>query len=54
VGIPGACSQFWMVIDRKRHKLDEIHIRVELTERDFTGELKDLGEVKCSVVWGIS
>jgi hypothetical protein len=42
-------DHFRIGIDRKRHELDEVHIKVELTERVFIGELKDLGEVKCSV-----
>ena len=49
MGILGVGDQFRIVIDRKRHELDEIHIIVDLMERGFTGELKDLGEVKCSV-----
>ena len=35
VGIPRVGDQFQVVIDRKRHKLDEIHIWAELTERGF-------------------
>ena len=42
-------DQFQVVIDRKRHKLDEMHIKVELTDRAFTGELKDLENLRCSV-----
>jgi len=42
-------DQFQVVIDRKRHKLDEIHIKVELIESGFTGELKDLEDLKCNV-----
>ena len=49
MGIPGVDDRFQVVIDCRRHKLDEIHIRVELVERGFTGELKDLGGVRCSV-----
>ena len=33
VGIHRVGDQFRMVIDRRRHKLDEIHIMVELVER---------------------
>ena len=43
MGILRVGDQFQIVIDRKRHKLDEIHIKVELVEGGFTGELKDLG-----------
>lgn len=39
VGIPVAGDHFLIVIDRKRHKVDEVHIKVELMERGFTGEL---------------
>ena len=49
MGILRVGDHFRIVIDRKRHELDEVHIKVELTERVFIGELKDLGEVKCSV-----
>ena len=35
VGILRVGDQFRIVIDRKRHKLDEIHIRVKLVERGF-------------------
>ncbi|MBC2699084.1 MAG: phenylacetate--CoA ligase [ANME-2 cluster archaeon] len=49
VGIPEVGNQFQVLIDRKRHKLDEIHIKVELMERGFTGELKDLEDLKCSM-----
>ncbi|MCD4810392.1 MAG: phenylacetate--CoA ligase [Methanosarcinales archaeon] len=49
VGIPEVGDQFQVLIDRKRHKLDEIHIKVELMERGFTGELKDLEDLKCCV-----
>ena len=41
VGIFGVGDQFQVVINRKRHELDEVHIRVELVERGFTGELKE-------------
>lgn len=49
VEVPEVGDQFQVVIDRKRHKLDEINIRVELTDKAFTGELKDLENLKCSV-----
>jgi phenylacetate-coenzyme A ligase PaaK-like adenylate-forming protein len=35
VGIHGIGDRFRVVIDRKRHKLDEIQIMVELVERGF-------------------
>ncbi|MDF1557479.1 MAG: phenylacetate--CoA ligase [ANME-2 cluster archaeon] len=49
MAIPEVGDQFQVVIDRKRHKLDEMHIKVELTERAFTGELKDLEDLRCNV-----
>ncbi|MCL7413720.1 MAG: phenylacetate--CoA ligase [ANME-2 cluster archaeon] len=49
MNIPEVGDQFQVVIDRKRHKLDEMHIRVELTDRGFTGELKDLENLRCNV-----
>ena len=48
VGILRVGDQLRIVIDRKRYELDEVHIRVELMGRGFTGELKDRG-VKCGV-----
>ena len=39
VGILRVGNQFRIVIDRKRYKLDEVQIKVELLERGFTGEL---------------
>ncbi|MCL7415587.1 MAG: phenylacetate--CoA ligase [ANME-2 cluster archaeon] len=49
MAIPEVGDQFQVVIDRKRHKLDEMHIKVELTDRAFTGELKDLEDLRCNV-----
>ncbi|MCD4845786.1 MAG: phenylacetate--CoA ligase [Methanosarcinales archaeon] len=42
-------DQFQVVIDRKQNKLDEMHIKVELTGQTFTGELKDLKNLKFTV-----
>lgn len=42
-------DQFQVVIDRKRNKLDEMHIKVELSEQTFTGELKDLKNLTFAV-----
>jgi phenylacetate-CoA ligase len=42
-------DQFQVVIDRKKNKLDEMHIKVELTEQTFTGELQDLKNLKFAV-----
>ena len=42
-------DQFQVVIDRKQNKLDEMHIKVELTGQTFTGELQDLKNLKFAV-----
>ena len=42
-------DQFQVVIDRKRNKLDEMHIKVELSEQTFTGELQDLKNLTLAV-----
>lgn len=39
VGILRFGDQGRIVIDRKRHELDEVHIKVELMERGFTAKL---------------
>ena len=49
VGSPGVGDRFRIVIDCKRYELDEVHMRVELMEGGFTGELKETWGVKCSV-----
>jgi len=40
----GDCFQ--VIVDRKRHGLDELYIKVELKDDSFTGELQDLAKVK--------
>jgi len=42
-------DQFQVVIDRKRNKLDEMHIKVELSKQTFTGELQDLKNLTLAV-----
>jgi len=42
-------DQFQVIIDRQRHKLDDMHIKVELIDKAFTGELKDLESLKRNV-----
>jgi len=39
-------GQYQVVVDRKRHHLDEIVVRVELNEHSFTGEIVDLQRLK--------
>ena len=35
-----------MIVDRKKHGLDEISIQVELKDEAFTGELSDLARIQ--------
>jgi phenylacetate-CoA ligase len=44
MGIPEVGDHFQIVLTRKHH-LDEMEVRVEMTERGFTGELSDLGRI---------
>lgn len=46
VQIPQITDQFQVILDRGRHHLDEIMVRVELEDDAFTGELKDLAAVR--------
>ncbi|RQD82386.1 phenylacetate--CoA ligase family protein [Methanosalsum natronophilum] len=46
VQIQEITDQFQVIIDRGRHHLDEILVRVELDDDAFTGELKDLAAVR--------
>jgi phenylacetate-CoA ligase len=46
VGIPEIGNYFQVVVDRKKHGLDEISIQVELKDEAFTGELSDLARVR--------
>lgn len=46
VGIDEITDQFQILLDRNHRKLDEITVRVELSENAFTGELKDLDAVR--------
>ncbi len=45
MSIPEAGEYFQVIIERKKH-LDEITVKVELSEKGFTGELKDLERVQ--------
>jgi len=49
MGIPEIGDYFQVVVDRKRHGLDELAIRVELKDEAFTGELADLARVQKTV-----
>jgi phenylacetate-CoA ligase len=46
VGINEITDQFQILLKRNAHKMDEITVRVELSDNAFTGELKDLAAVK--------
>ena len=46
VGIPEIGSYFQVIVDRKKHGLDEISIQVELKDEAFTGELSDLARIQ--------
>ncbi|HIH70224.1 phenylacetate--CoA ligase family protein [Methermicoccus shengliensis] len=39
-------DQYQVIVDRKRHQLDEIVVRVELNEHSFTGEITDLQRLR--------
>jgi len=47
--IPQIGDYFQVIVDRKRHGLDELYIKVELKDESFTGELQDLAKVKKTV-----
>jgi phenylacetate-CoA ligase len=49
LGMPEIGSHFQVLLDRKRHGLDEITIKVELTDEAFTGELSDLARIQKKV-----
>ena len=46
VSIPEIGSYFQVIVDRKKHGLDEISIQVELKDEAFTGELSDLARIE--------
>ncbi|MHC1594109.1 MAG: phenylacetate--CoA ligase family protein [Methanotrichaceae archaeon] len=48
--IPEIGDYFQVTVDRERHKLDEIAIKVEVTDEAFTGELEDLARIQKKVV----
>lgn len=47
--IPEIGDYFQVVVDRKRHGLDEISIKVEMSDAAFTGELADLARLQKKV-----
>jgi phenylacetate-CoA ligase len=49
MSIPEIGDYFQVVVDRKRHGLDELSIQVELKDETFTGELEDLARVRKKV-----
>jgi phenylacetate-CoA ligase len=44
--IPEIGDYFQVIVDRKKHGLDEIAIQVELKDEAFTGELEDLAKIQ--------
>lgn len=48
--IPEIGDYFQVTVDREKHKLDEIAIKVEVTDEAFTGELEDLARIQKNVV----
>ena len=46
VSIPEIGSYFQVVVDRKKHGLDELTIQVEMKDEAFTGELADLARIQ--------
>ncbi|MCJ7445719.1 MAG: phenylacetate--CoA ligase [Methanotrichaceae archaeon] len=47
--LPEVGDYFRVIIDRKRHGLDELTIQVELKDEVFTGELQDLAKIQRNV-----
>ncbi|MDD1753953.1 MAG: phenylacetate--CoA ligase [Methanotrichaceae archaeon] len=47
--IPEIGDYFQVIVDRKRHGLDELTIQVELKDEAFTGELQDLTRIQKKV-----
>lgn len=46
LSIPEIGDYFQVIVDRKRHGLDELSIQVELKDEAFTGELADLSKLQ--------
>ncbi len=46
VSIPEIGNYFQVIVDRKKHGLDEISIQVEMKDEAFTGELQDLARLQ--------
>jgi phenylacetate-CoA ligase len=46
VNIPEITEHFQVILDRNKKMLDEITVKVEITEDAFTGELRDLAELQ--------
>lgn len=47
--MPEIGDYFQVIVDRKRHGLDEIAIKVEMSDAAFTGELSDLAKLQRKV-----
>jgi phenylacetate-CoA ligase len=46
MSMPEIGNYFQVVVDRKRHGLDELTIQVEMKDEAFTGELSDLAKIQ--------
>lgn len=46
IKIPEVAEHFQVILDRNKKMLDEIIVRVEISENAFTGELKDLAAIQ--------
>ena len=46
VGIEGTQPYYQIVVDRKAHKLDEVEVLVEVEEKIFSDEIKELKELQ--------
>jgi phenylacetate-CoA ligase len=46
VGIKGTQPYYQIVVDRKAHKLDEVEVLVEVEEKIFSDEIKELKKLQ--------
>jgi len=49
MGMPEIGDYFQVIVDRKKHGLDELTIQVEMKDEAFTGELQDLSRMQRKV-----
>ena len=46
VGIEGTQPHYQLIVDRKAHKLDELEVLVEVEEKFFSDEIKQLNVIR--------